>query len=308
MLALHTPVLFLIFNRLDRTQQVFQAIRAARPRRLYIAADGARRDRLDEAAKVQAVRDDVLSHVDWDCEVKTLLRSENLGCRLAVSGAIDWFFDQEEEGIILEDDCLPDVSFFPYASELLMRYRDDQRMMAISGLHLHGDWHQPAHSYFFSNYIHVWGWASWRRAWQLYDREMSQWPRLRETDWLLSLGDGDRQFQRHWTRIFDQTFTGEIDTWDFQWTFSAWAQRGFGILPAKNLIRNIGFGSEATHTSDSGAGVADLLLESLSFPLAHPTVVMRDYAADRWTYEHHSRIRFGDRVKHKLKTTLSFSS
>jgi hypothetical protein len=301
MSELHTPVLFIVFNRLDTTQQVFAAIRQARPPRLYIAADGPRLDRLGEAAKVEAVRHYVVSHVDWDCVVKTRFQSTNLGCRLAVSGAIDWFFEHELEGIILEDDCLPDASFFPYTQELLGRYRDDQRIMGISGIHLHGDEHQPPHSYFFSHYNHVWGWASWRRAWQHYDREMDHWPALSQTEWLLTVGDGNRQFQRHWQRIFAQTADGTIDTWDYQWTFSAWSQGGLSILPARNLIRNIGFGAGATHATHGGDGLSDLPLESLDFPLVHPAVVMRDYAADRWTYENHSKIRFVDRVKGKLK-------
>jgi hypothetical protein len=304
MSELHTPVLFIVFNRPDPTAQVFEAIRQARPPRLYIAADGPRLDRLGEAAQVQAVRDYVVSHVDWDCVVKTRFQPTNLGCRLAVSSAIDWFFEHEPEGIILEDDCLPDASFFPYTQELLGRYRDDQRVMGISGIHLHGDEHQPPHSYFFSHYNHVWGWASWRRAWQHYDREMDHWPALRNTEWLLTVGHGNRQFQRHWNRIFDRTADGLIDTWDYQWTFSAWSQGGLSILPARNLIRNIGFGAGATHTTDSGEGVSDLPLESLDFPLSHPSVVMSDYAADRWTYENHSKIRLVDRVKGKLKKML----
>jgi hypothetical protein len=304
MSQLNTPVLFLVFNRLETTQLVFQAIRQARPPRLYVAADGARSDRPGEAAKVQAVRDYVLHHVDWECEIHTQFRETNLGCGLAVSRAIDWFFACESEGIILEDDCLPDPSFFRYTQELLVRYRDDQRIMGISGIHLHGDQHQPLHSYFFSHYNHVWGWASWRRAWQHYDRSMQQWPALRSTEWLLTVGDGNRQFQRHWNQVFDRTAEGLIDTWDYQWTFSAWAQGGLSILPARNLIRNLGFGAGATHTTDSDDAVANLPLESLDFPLSHPSGVMSDYVADRWTYEHHSKIRFIDRVKIKLKKIL----
>jgi hypothetical protein len=307
MSELNTPVLFLVFNRLATTQQVFNAIRQARPPRLYVAADGARPDRPGEAAKVRAVRDYILDHVDWECEVKTQFRSTNLGCGVAVSSAIDWFFEHEPEGIILEDDCLPDPSFFRYTQELLIRYRDDQRIMGISGIHLHGDEHQPPHSYFFSHYNHVWGWASWRRAWQHYDRSMDQWPALRPTEWLLTVGHGNRRFQRHWNQVFDRVANGLIDTWDYQWTFSAWAQGGLSILPARNLIRNLGFGAGATHTTDSSDAVADLPLESLDFPLVHPTVVMSDYVADQWTYENHSKIRFVDRVKGKLKKVLALT-
>ncbi len=301
----NTPVLFLIFKRLQTTQRVLAAIRQAQPPRLYIAADGARATVPGEAAKVQAVREYVLSQIDWDCELKTLWRSENLGCQRAVSSAIDWFFEHEPEGIVLEDDCLPDASFFPYAQAMLARYRDDQRVMAIGGTHSHGTAHQPEHSYFFSRNIEIWGWASWRRAWQHYDRDLSQWPNLRHTDWLLTIGAGDRNFQQHWHRIFDQIFAGKINTWDYQWVFSCWAQHGLTILPAQNLIRNIGFGAEATHTTDKTDPLSQRLsalpLESLRFPLSHPTTVTKNYAADRWLDRHIDGIT----LKHEVKVKLS---
>jgi hypothetical protein len=305
MCEFNTPVLFLIFNRLPPTQLVFEAIRQARPPRLYIAADGPRATHPEEAAKVAAVRDYVLKQIDWNCELKTLWRSENLGCRRAVSSAIDWFFEHEPEGIVLEDDCLPDASFFRYAQAMLMRYRDDQRVMAIGGTHSHGTTHQPDHSYFFSRNIEIWGWASWRRAWQHYDRHLSQWPNLRNTDWLLTIGAGDRHFQQHWQRIFDQAFAGKIDTWDYQWVFSCWAQHGLTILPAQNLIRNIGFGADATHTTNNHDPLGDRLsalpLESLSFPLSHPTTVTKSYAADRWLDQNIDGITF----KHEIRMKLS---
>jgi hypothetical protein len=299
-----TPVLFLIFNRLATSQRVLAAIRQARPPRLYVAADGPRTLCLGEAEQVRLVREAVLGQVDWDCEVKTLFRTENLGCRRAVSSAIDWFFAQESEGIILEDDCLPDGSFFPYAQALLTHYRDDQRVMAIGGTHSQGTAYQPPYSYGFSRNIEVWGWASWRRAWQHYDRDLSQWPNLRDTDWLLTIGAGDRNFQGHWQRIFDQAFAGALNTWDYQWVFSCWAQHGLTILPAKNLIRNIGFGAAATHTTEQQDGLSDWLsnlpLEALHFPLSHPPTVTQDYAADRWLDRHIDGITYRNEIRAKL--------
>jgi hypothetical protein len=298
----NSPILFLIFKRLPTTQLVFEAIRQARPPRLYIAADGPRDGYSGEAEQVQVVRDYVLSRIDWDCEVKTLFRTENLGCRWGVCTAIDWFFGHEPEGIVLEDDCLPDASFFPYAQAMLTRYRDDQRIMAIGGTHPHGTAHQPPHSYFFSRNIEVWGWASWRRAWQLYDQDLSQWPSLRDTDWLLTIGAGDRNFQRHWQRIFDQIMAGKISTcWDYQWVFSCWSQHGLTILPAKNLISNIGFGADATHTKSNHSGASSFPLEHLQFPLSHPPIVTKHYAADRWLDRNIDGITF----KHEVRVKLS---
>ena len=281
------PVLFLIFNRPETTRESFQAIAQAKPNRLYIAADGPRPDKDGESQRCEQARQ-IATAVDWPCEVKTLFRAHNLGCKRAVSSAIDWFFQHEPEGIILEDDCVASPDFFRFAAELLARYRHDERIMCISAQHFHGDAHQPEHSYFFSRYNHCWGWASWRRAWQHYDPEIANWPEFRDTSWLRTVGDGSRMFAYHWRTIFNQCYDGEIDTWDYQWTFHCWQQDGLTILPAKNLVANIGFGSHAAHTCpehDPG-----LTVESLAFPLSHPPCPIRDKAADRWTDKYHFRI------------------
>ncbi len=276
------PILFLIFNRPETTRRVFEAIRLVRPDKLYIAADGPRLTSPRDPELCAQTRK-VLEGVDWPCEVKTLFRRENIGCREAVSGAIDWFFKQEEEGIILEDDCLPDLSFFRYCKELLERYRNDDRIMAIGAQHFHGTRHRPNNSYFFSRYFHCWGWATWRRAWQHYDVDMVEWPELRATDWLLDIGDGSRWFQAYWKRTFDRVALGEIDTWDYQWLYLCWLKSGLCILPTRNLVTNIGFGGDATHTSEEEHGFAFLPMESIGFPLEHPIEVSRDIFADNWT-------------------------
>lgn len=279
---MHTAVLFLVFNRPDTTRQVFQAIRQARPPRLYIGADGPRDDRPGEKERCDQVRQ-IATAVDWPCEVKTLFREKNLGCRVGVSTAIDWFFEDEPEGIILEDDCLPDLTFFRFCEELLDRYREETRVMLISGNYFHGNAYTSTKSYFFSRYCHIWGWATWRRAWQYYDSDMDQWPRLRKTDWLRCVGDGHYDFQKYWTRILDSTHAGKIDTWAYRWNFSCWTQNGLAILPSKNLVKNIGFGENATHTKGDGGWISKMPLESITFPLDHPNEIVRDQVADRWT-------------------------
>jgi len=276
------PVLFVVFRRPDTTRMVFEAIRAAKPTRLYVAADGPRVHRLGEKALCDEVRE-IATAVDWECEVRTLFRETNLGCREAVSTALDWFFESEKEGIVLEDDCLPDQSFFRFCEELLERYRHDRRIMVIAGNHFHGSAHKPTHSYFFSRYNHCWGWASWRRAWREYDREMSQWPSLKSTDWLMRIGDGHRDFREYWQRVFDTAYAGEIDTWDYMWTFSCWTQNGLTVLPSRNLVKNVGFGKDSSHTGSDGGWISRLPLESISFPLDHPSDIVRDRVADRWT-------------------------
>lgn len=274
------PVLLLVFNRADTVAKVMDALRQIQPKFLYVAADGPRSTRPGEHEKTQAARE-VAMAIDWPCDVKTLFRDENMGCRRAVSTAIDWFFEQVEEGIILEDDCIPDPSYFRFAQELLTRYRDDRRVMVIAASHFHGTSHQSPYSYFFSRYNHCWGWASWRRAWQSYDRAMTLWPALRETDWLLGIGNGSRLFRRYWTEIFDRAYAGQIDSWAYRWTFSCWAQNGLSILPMGNLVRNIGFDNDAAHTS--GKNEWELKLQQMDFPLVHPPCMVRDVEADAWS-------------------------
>jgi hypothetical protein len=293
------PVLLLIFNRPDTVEKVITALRDIQPKHLYVAADGPRATRAGEYAKTQAARE-IATSIDWPCEIKTLFREENMGCRRAVSTAIDWFFEQVEEGIILEDDCVPDPSYFSFSQELLSRYRDDKRVMVIAGNHFHGAAHQPPYSYFFSRYNHCWGWASWRRSWQLYDRDMSLWPALRETGWLLGIGNGSRPFQRYWTDIFDRAYAGKIDSWAYRWTFSCWAQNGLTILPARNLVTNIGFDMDATHTQKGNNVVSKLKLEPLNFPLTYPPCMARDTVADQWSDRH----VFGISRWRTLKSTI----
>jgi hypothetical protein len=274
------PVLLLIFNRPSLTQAVVNAVRRAQPPRLYVAADGPRTSESEDLTRCEQARH-IATDVNWDCDVNTLFRDENLGCRLAVSEAIDWFFRQESAGIILEDDCVPDPSFFAYSSELLDRYSEDDRVLAIAGNGAHS-WAEPRrHSYVFSRYNHVWGWASWSRAWSLYDRDMHAWPVLRESDWLLRLG-GTRHFARYWSEIFDLAYAGEVDSWAYRWTFSCWRADGLTALPSRNIVKNIGFGHDSTHTHDPDDWVSQLPLESLSMPLQHPSDVVRDQKVDRW--------------------------
>lgn len=276
---LNTAVLFLVFNRLDTTKLVFEAIRLAKPPRLYIAADGARASRVGEAATVQAVRDYVVSHIDWECEVKTLFREQNLGCKYAVSSAISWFFENEEMGIILEDDCLPDPTFFNFCQELLERYRHDERIAIISGDNFQFGHRMNNDSYYYSNFSHIWGWASWRDRWQNdYDVEMKDWPRIRDegrmADWYCSKAEQD-----YWANIFEPVYQGRVDTWDYQWLFASRLNGRLAVMPNVNLISNIGFGVDATHTT-GGSVLANMAVEKMQFPLKHPVGVFASVMLD----------------------------
>lgn len=243
------PILFLIFNRPDETARVFEVIKQAQPKYLYVAADGARKDKDDETELCEQTRK-IIEKVDWDCEVKTLFRKENLGCKKAVSSAITWFFENVEEGIILEDDCLPSMSFFPYCAELLEKYRHDTRIMHISGENPLNE-ELCSKSYYFSVIPHIWGWASWRRAWKLYNAEFQGFDTFLKFNIIQNVFE-EKEVQKYWNKTFSRVKNGNINTWDYQWTYALFVNNGLSINPTKNLVSNIGFGStEATHTNEN---------------------------------------------------------
>jgi hypothetical protein len=222
-----------------------------------------------------------------------------MGCRKRVSTGLTWVFQQVDEAIILEDDCVPDSSFFPYCEELLVRYRSDDRIMAISGDNFQFGKYRTSDSYYFSRYVHVWGWASWRRAWQQYDEQMRLWPGLRNSRWLEDLL-ADRPAVDYWTRIYQDVYEGRIDTWDYQWQFAIWAHKGLVVLPNQNLVSNIGFISQATHTQ-SDSPLAEIPTVSLDFPLQHPPRVARDATADANTQESLYTPSLSSRIRRRLR-------
>jgi hypothetical protein len=291
---MRSPVLFLIFNRPECTRKVFEVIRAAKPPRMYVAADGPRDNRPREGALCEETRS-IVKSIDWPCEIHTLFQDKNLGCKMAVSGAIDWFFRNEEEGIILEDDCLPCSSFFAYCDEMLEIYRHNPRVGFIAGANFQGGRTYGAASYYFSNYPHIWGWASWRRSWALYDKDASVWPEFRDRGGLERVVGKRPQEVRYWGRIFEELHAGKIDTWDYQVTLATWVHELVAAIPQKNLVSNIGFGADATHTIVSSS-VSDLATEELIFPLTHPPTLKVCEAADRWTASQMFRLPFHKRV------------
>jgi hypothetical protein len=282
-MSLTTPVAFIIFNRLDLTERVFQAIRQAQPRQLLVIADGPRVDRPGEAEKCAAVRS-VITQVDWDCEVLTNYAEVNLGCKRRVSSGIDWVFSLVEEAIILEDDCLPVPSFFQFCQGLLERYREDDRVSMIGGTNYQQGHSRTKDSYYFSKYVHVWGWASWRRAWKDYDLEMASWPDCKAEGLLRSAFCNEYE-QQFWTEAFDRVHSGGLDTWDYQWVYACLSQGRLSIVPNRNLISNIGFGTDATHTHLESPW-SNLPCEDI-WEIQHPALRVRNYVADLYTLNQH---------------------
>jgi hypothetical protein len=272
MTPFETPIAFFVFNRPEITARSFERIRALRPRRLLICADGPRAHRPEERGKTEAVRA-IVSRIDWECDSRTRLLEENLGCKKAVSSGISWVFEQVDRAIILEDDCLPDASFFLFCAELLERYQNDPRVFMISGNHLRRLPEDYAHSYYFSCIPHIWGWATWRRAWQHYRVDMDGWSAWKNAGEMRKRFHGSGLAHRialwRLTGMLDKTARGEIDTWDHQWHYTLLRNRGLSILPAVPLVENVGFGQDATHTLDARDQPTERA-QPMRFPLSHP--------------------------------------
>lgn len=277
--GLRTPVLFVIFNRPETTFRVFEKIREAKPHFLFIAADGPRENIVSDEINCKTVRL-IVEKVDWECEIKTLFRESNLGCRNAVSAGINWFFENVEEGIVLEDDCLPHPDFFLFCETMLERYRDHGQVMHISGDNFQFGKKRGAGSYYFSGISHIWGWASWRRAWNSYDVNMKDYPSFLIKDEKKSVFHSPEE-KKYWLFFFDRVFK-KANTWDYQWTYAVMKQRGLCIIPNVNLISNIGFGQQATHAEKKSDPVANMPTKALG-PIIHPEHVAIDHDADYYT-------------------------
>lgn len=272
-----SPVLFLIFNRPDTTITVFNAIKEARPAKLYIAADGPRAERPGEDIRCKETLS-IVENIDWDCEVKRLYRENNLGCKNAVSGAIDWFFENEEEGIILEDDCLPAKSFFYYCDTVLEKYRDDTRIRHITGSDMQRGKKWGEASTYFANQTHVWGWATWKRVWKDYDKDLKIYQQDEVEEKLKQLFT-DQFLIGDWTNIFRELKAGKIDTWDYQLALINYFNNGLSVNPNVNLISNIGFRADATHTLSPESPYSNMPLEEIS-EITYPKYILPEKDAD----------------------------
>ena len=286
----HTPVVLTVFNRPDVVRRVFATIRNARPTKLFLIADGPRT--ADERALCEAARAEV-AVVDWECDVYTNFSETNMGAKYRLSTGITWVFEHVDRAIILEHDCLPHPDFFPYCGELLEKFIDDERIMHINGDNFHANNTKFVcnESYFFSNIPHSWGWATWRRAWKHYDVELSLWPEVAEKK-LLSRIFTDPAVAAHWEYLFSQYHAKKIESWDGQWGFACFINRGLCITPTKNLISNIGFGPGALTTTDPSSELAHLPTEALPLPLNHPNILLPDLDADAYIYRNFFKINY----------------
>ncbi|MEF3279923.1 MAG: nucleotide-diphospho-sugar transferase [Elusimicrobiota bacterium] len=300
------PILFIVFNRSDTTQRVFEEIKKARPLRLYIASDGPREDKKGEAKIVEKIREYLLKNIDWNCEVKTFFENKNWGPMKYVSMAITWFFENEEMGIILEHDCVPSQSFFKFCEELLVYYKDDDKVGMIFGFNPFSNRIKIDSSFFFSKYDIIWGWATWRRVWKLYDVEIKSWIEDKKSGVLNSFSD-NYLVRKYFQLIFDlYYYKVEKSSWDAQFSYVLMKHNMLTIVPQKNLIKNIGYGSEdAVHTIDKAPSyIENAELEELRFPIVYPSNYIIYNRWERLIEKVHHKITFFKIVKLYLKLIL----
>ncbi len=277
-----TPIAYIIFNRPQHTTQTFAAIRAQKPSQLFIIADGPRPDHPTDADRCKAVRA-IVEQIDWPCEVHRNYADANLGLKRRVSSGLDWVFSQVERAIVLEDDCLPHPDFFRFCDELLERYADDDRVAVITGNNFQDGQKRGDASYYFSKYNHCWGWATWRKAWLHYQGDLPFWPEWQSSEAWHRLTP-DSVERRYWNKIFERVRAKQIDSWAYPWTASVWFKGGLTATPNVNLVSNIGFGAESTHTASADSPLADMATNSLG-NITHPRSVLQDVVADHFVFD-----------------------
>jgi hypothetical protein len=278
------PILMVVFNRPLHTMKVFEEVRKARPPRLYIAVDGPRQGRQDDVVNIDKTMK-IFDSIDWECSVQRLVREHNKGCQIAVTAAISWFFENEETGIILEDDCIPSPSFFNYCSHLLEKYKDNESIMHINGVNFQEGKIRGKGTYYFSKITIVWGWASWRRAWKKYDIDMHGLDRFMEDKLYKSVIPYQKSYDEYWRPYLLKSKAGLNDSWDYQWMFTIWKNNGLSVTPNYNLITNVGFDNTATHTKGNDEKVANKPYKILEEKIQDVDVLIADSSADLFLFK-----------------------
>jgi hypothetical protein len=282
-MTLLTPVALLVFNRPEITERLVTRIIQANPPKVLVFADGPRADHPEDIELIRATRN-VIAEAPWACEVVLNYSETNLGTKYRPATGLDWVFNLVEQAIFFEDDCLPHESFFRFCDELLERFKNNDRIMMISGNNFFRGKRFNSDSYLFSHYVGIWGWATWRRAWKHYDVELHSWKTLRQTQFLKHLLSSDAEVTL-WHNNFERIVSGESVTWDHQWQFACWLRRGLSIMPSVNLVTNVGFGPGAKHYVTIDHRLANVPFQGMRFPLNHPTSIVRNEKADRLIYE-----------------------
>lgn len=303
---LETPIIFLIFNRPDTTRRVFEAIRKVKPRHLYVVADGPRSEtHPEDIAKCAATRK-IIDEVNWECDLKKDYSDTNLGCKDRVHTGITNAFKHYERAIILEDDCLPSEDFFPYCETLLNKYADNPQIMHIGGGNFQNGIQRGTASYYFSKYAHIWGWATWKRAWEHYDPDLKSWPEFEKNASFNSLMSSEKE-KAFFKMVFDTAHEKRTGTWDFQWMYTLFHENGLSIIPQENMISNIGFGEDSTHTAEAESFKSNMAYGKMQFPLTHPDTIEANKDADLYDADREFIIKktpFFKRLKKSAKKRM----
>jgi hypothetical protein len=295
---LTTPITLIIFNRPEKTRNILEAIRKAKPQKLLVIADGPRLDRPGETERCEKTRA-LIDTVDWNCEVLKNFSDINLGCRDRIETGLSWVFDLCEESIILEDDCLPHPSFFHFSQALLQKYRYEDRVLAICGTNHLTQWKPKRHSYFYSNHFSPWGWASWQRVWQMYDVDMTLWKDSKERDKVKENLKNPKRFKMY-EKSFNETHEKRNNAWDYQMLFLGLRSSMVSIVPSRNLISNVGFDQESTNTNTKTDIRANLPVYAMDFPMSHPQDIVVDYEYENLRFFRLSDRSFPAKVARKL--------
>lgn len=300
---LETPVVLIIFNRPNVTRIVFEAIRAARPKELFVIADGPRDGKNGELEKCTEARA-IVERVDWECAVHLDYSESNQGCKGRIVSGLNVVFEKVEKAIILEDDCLPDGTFFQFCQELLSEYEDSLEVGCIGGSSV-SNRDDSDSDYYFSRIPRIWGWATWRRVWSQYDASIDAWPEMKKTG-IVESNSFSAASRKHWSLAFDEVYGQKLDTWDYQLVFSLWAHNQLSITPYSNLVSNLGFGVEATHTFNSLSSVANMETKPVVFPLRHPDEIKCDELQDRQSEVILHKRGFGQSILKLVSSLLSY--
>ncbi len=287
-MQLNTPILFLTYKRFETSEKVFESIKNAKPKKLYFVSNAPKKNDKVELEKVQKVRS-LLNEVNWDCDVVTLFRDEYLDVKESITFSIDWFFEHEEKGIILEDDCVPSQTFYPFCQELLDYYQNDENVYSIGGCCFLEDKNLLNNEYRFSRHTYIWGWATWKRAWLKYDVKMTNWPEFKKSKNYKSIFK-NFIICSYWTNIFNMVYENQIKTWDYQWVYSIWLNNGISIIPNRNLVSNIGFGIDSNFTHDKKSIESNIKTSDFDLPLKHITSKI----------ENHNELKFVEQYIYKI--------
>ena len=280
-----TPLLLLLFNRPELTKKLIARLKLIKPKKIYINIDGPRNGNLKDQVLCKEVLK-LIKKIEWPCKKYIKINKTNKGCRKSVYNAITWAFLKENKLIILEDDCFPSNFFFGYCEQLLKKYKYENKIKVISGSNFQKNKFGEA-DYYFSKYLHCWGWATWKRAWKNYDNSMSFWKSFQKSSNWNDLFTNNSE-KKYWKKKFDLVKEYKIDSWAYVWLASVWYNQGLTIIPNKNLVKNVGFESDATHTTGYDLDKYSREINGKKIPeIKHPIIIKNNKIADQLLFKHH---------------------